>query len=93
MSKEIGPYSEITKRDLAKGRNLAIAAAASPFVLGGFPLVLFFAPYLQLNSVHSAMTFQRDFNNRLGSPQIWGMALTTLAEGLYGPNFARDRKS
>ena len=36
MSKEIGPYSEITKRDLAKGRNLAIAAAASPFVLGGF---------------------------------------------------------
>src|SRR6185369_14440872 len=42
MAKEIGPRSDITKRDLAKGRNLAIAAAASPIVLTGVPLIGFF---------------------------------------------------
>ncbi|MEP6850742.1 MAG: hypothetical protein ABI999_17930 [Acidobacteriota bacterium] len=42
MAKEIGPRSEITKRDLSKGRNLAIGAAAAPVVLGGVPLVGFF---------------------------------------------------
>jgi len=42
MAKEIGPRSDITKRDLAKGRNLAIAAAASPVVLTGVPLIGFF---------------------------------------------------
>lgn len=43
MSNEIGPRNEITKRDLAKGRNLAIAAVASPIILTGVPLIGSFA--------------------------------------------------
>lgn len=43
-----------------------------------FPLVLFFSPFLHLNTASSAMAFQRDFTNRMGSPQLWGIALTTL---------------
>ena len=40
MPKEIAPRGEISKRDLAKGRNLAIAAVTSPLVLAGVPAVL-----------------------------------------------------
>ena len=40
MPKEIVSRGEISKRDLAKGRNLAIAAAASPLILTGTPAVL-----------------------------------------------------
>ena len=39
MPKEIAPRGEISKRDLAKGRNLAIAAVTSPLVLAGVPAV------------------------------------------------------
>jgi hypothetical protein len=42
MPKEIVSRNEITKRDLARGRNLAIAAAASPLVLAGVPVIIFF---------------------------------------------------
>jgi hypothetical protein len=41
MPNEIGTYYEITKRDLARGRNLKIAAASAPFVLGGIPAFVF----------------------------------------------------
>jgi len=40
MPKEIAPRGEISKRDLAKGRNLAIAAVTSPLVLAGVPAVV-----------------------------------------------------
>lgn len=40
MPKEIGATNEITKRDLARGRNLAIAAGASPVLLTAVPAVL-----------------------------------------------------
>jgi len=39
MPKEIAPRGEISKRDLAKGRNLAIASVASPLVLAGVPAI------------------------------------------------------
>ena len=40
MPKEIAPRGEISKRDLAKGRNLAIGAVTSPLVLAGVPAVV-----------------------------------------------------
>jgi len=40
MPKEIGPRNEISKRDLTRGRNLAIASAVSPFLLAGVPAVV-----------------------------------------------------
>jgi hypothetical protein len=40
MPKEIGPRNEISKRDLAKGRNLAVASAATPVLLTGVPAAL-----------------------------------------------------
>jgi len=40
MPKEIAPRGEISKRDLAKGRSLAIAAVTSPLVLAGVPAVV-----------------------------------------------------
>lgn len=43
MSKEIVPRNEISKRDLARGRNLAIAAVLSPLLLVGVPAVAFLA--------------------------------------------------
>ena len=39
MPKEIASRGEISKRDFAKGRNLAIASVASPLVLAGVPAI------------------------------------------------------
>ena len=39
MPKEIASRGEISKRDLTKGRNLAIASVASPLVLVGVPAI------------------------------------------------------
>ena len=39
MPKEIASRGEISKRDFAKGRNLAIASVASPLVLVGVPAI------------------------------------------------------
>lgn len=33
---------DVTRRDLAKGRNLLVGAVAAPIVLGGLPLIVFF---------------------------------------------------
>ncbi|MGH9818805.1 MAG: hypothetical protein ACRD43_01450, partial [Pyrinomonadaceae bacterium] len=49
MAKEIGPLNEISKRYLAKGRNLAIASIASPVLLTGVPAVLSFLLLLILS--------------------------------------------
>jgi hypothetical protein len=43
MANELGPRDQISKRDLSKGRNLAVAAAAAPVLLTGVPLVATFA--------------------------------------------------
>lgn len=40
MDERVSKY-DITKRDLARGRNLKIAAISAPLVLGGVPAVLF----------------------------------------------------
>ena len=37
---EIGRY-DLTKKDLAKGRNLKIAAWSAPILLGGLPAIIF----------------------------------------------------
>ena len=38
---ELSPIYDVTKRDLAKGRNFKIAAWSAPVVLAGFPAVIF----------------------------------------------------
>ena len=38
---ELTPIYDVTKRDLAKGRNLKIAAWSAPLVLAGLPAVIF----------------------------------------------------
>ena len=38
---EISLRYDVTRRDLAKGRNLLIGAVAAPLVLGGLPLIIF----------------------------------------------------
>lgn len=38
---ELSPIYDVTKRDLAKGRNLKIAAWSAPVVLAGLPAIIF----------------------------------------------------
>jgi hypothetical protein len=38
---ELTPIYDVTKKDLAKGRNLKIAAWSAPVVLAGLPAVIF----------------------------------------------------
>src|SRR5206468_12547084 len=40
---DLAARSDITNRDLAKGRNLKIATVSAPLVLGGVPAVVFLA--------------------------------------------------
>ena len=39
---QLSLHYDISPRDLARGRNLAIGIGASPFLLGGVPAIIFF---------------------------------------------------
>ena len=44
---------DVTRRDLAKGRNLLVGAVAAPIVLGGLPLIVFFTlMFIFLSLIH-----------------------------------------
>jgi hypothetical protein len=47
---DLTPHYDVTRRDLARGRNLLIGAVSAPLVLGGVPAIVFLALTLLLGS-------------------------------------------